>query len=65
MLEISRSKKIGGTGTTVEIDESMFGKRKYHRGRILGVRQMWVLGGICRETLVFLKQYLKYLMKFI
>ena len=32
------------------IDESMFGKRKYHRGTILGRRQMWVLGGVCRET---------------
>ena len=41
---------IGGEGKTVEIDESMFGKRKYHRGRISGQRQLWVLGSICRET---------------
>lgn len=42
------SKKIGGDGHVVEIDESKFGKRKYHRGkRVDGV---WVFGGIDRET---------------
>ncbi|XP_067652209.1 uncharacterized protein [Haliotis asinina] len=44
----SDSEQIGGPGTTVEIDESKFGKRKYHRGkRVDGV---WVLGGIERES---------------
>ena len=39
---------IGGPGTTVEIDESKFGKIKYHRG--CPVEGKWVFGGICRET---------------
>ena len=50
MLSHKDTKKIGGKNMTVEIDESMFGKRKYNRGTIMGCRQMWVLGGICRET---------------
>ena len=42
------SEQIGGPGEIVEIDESKFGKRKYHRGkRVDGV---WVFGGIDRRT---------------
>ncbi|XP_068674693.1 uncharacterized protein [Montipora foliosa] len=39
---------IGGPGTTVEIDESKFGKMKYHKGRY--IEGQWVFGGISRET---------------
>ena len=35
---------IGGEGITVEVDESKFGRRKYHRGR--RVEGVWVIGGI-------------------
>jgi transposase-like protein len=40
--------RIGGEGMHVEIDESMFVRRKYNVGR--KVNQQWVFGGICRET---------------
>lgn len=38
------SVKIGGQGKVVQIDESKFGKRKYHRGH--HVEGQWVFGGI-------------------
>uniref|UniRef100_A0A182HLU5 ISXO2-like transposase domain-containing protein n=1 Tax=Anopheles arabiensis TaxID=7173 RepID=A0A182HLU5_ANOAR len=42
--------QIGGEGLTVEIDESIVTKRNYHRGRIADNNQVWLVGGICRET---------------
>ena len=42
------SEKIGVDGKEVQIDESKFGKRIYHRGkRVDGV---WVFGGIERQS---------------
>ena len=41
------NRQIGGPGRIVEIDESKFGKRKYHRGR--RVDGCWVLGAVLRS----------------
>ena len=44
-LNIATNKmEIGGPGKIVQIDESKFGKRKYHRGH--RVEGQWVFGGI-------------------
>ena len=43
LLDNTTYSQIGGEGVVVEIDESKFGKRKFHRGkRVDGV---WVFGG--------------------
>jgi len=42
------SEKLGGPGKIVEIDESKFGRRKYHRGH--HVDGQWVFGGIGRGS---------------
>ena len=48
--------KIGGTGMTVEMDETYVCKRKYNRGRVLVAQSVWLVGGICRENgRIFLK----------
>lgn len=41
---------IGGEGLHVEIDESHVFRRKYRQGRVLAHEDVWVFGGICRET---------------
>ncbi|KFD46003.1 hypothetical protein M514_13120 [Trichuris suis] len=41
---------IGGPGQTVEIDETLFSRKKYNRGRAYQQVQQWLFGGICRET---------------
>lgn len=43
---LGEEEKIGGVGKIVEIDESLFAKRKYHKGR--KVEQVWMFGGIER-----------------
>ena len=45
---LEKEHKIGDPGKTVQIDESKFGKRKYHRGH--KVEGQWVFGGIEEET---------------
>ncbi|GFR30475.1 uncharacterized protein TNCT_624171 [Trichonephila clavata] len=45
---IESSMKVGGIGVIVEIDESKFRKRKFHRGK--RVAGKWVFGGAERET---------------
>lgn len=44
----ANSTKVGGPGKVVEIDEALFGKRKYNRGRLLQAK--WVFGGYERES---------------
>lgn len=39
---------IGGPGLHVQIDESLFVRRKYNVGRV--AREQWVFGGVCEET---------------
>jgi transposase-like protein len=40
--------QIGGDGIIVEIDEAKFGRRKYHRGRL--ITGQWLFGGIERHS---------------
>ena len=41
---IAHPVQLGGPGRGVEIDENVFSRRKYNRGR--AVREQWVFGGI-------------------
>src|SRR5437870_4643173 len=48
-LQIQRENiQLGGPNMTVEVDETKFGHRKYHRGRL--VKGVWVLGGVERDN---------------
>lgn len=41
-------KRLGGVGKIVKIDESKFGKHKYHREH--AVEREWIFGGIQRDN---------------
>lgn len=45
---VKYQKIVGDKGKTVEIDESKFGKGKYHRG--LHIEGQWVFGGVKRGS---------------
>ncbi|GFT39876.1 mitotic-spindle organizing protein 2A [Trichonephila clavipes] len=45
---VKESEKLGGVGEIVEIDESLFGKMKYGKGR--RVNGKWVFGGVQSES---------------
>ena len=36
--------KIGGEGKVIEMDESIFGSRKHHKGRV--IEGKWVVGAV-------------------
>ena len=40
--------RIGGPAMIVAVNETVYTRRKYNRGRQL--HEQWVFGGICRET---------------
>ena len=42
--------QIGGPGQTVEIDESLFARRKYNNGPGQAVPEQWVFGGYDPNT---------------
>ena len=48
IILLENGEKLGGKGKVVQIDESKFGKRKYHRGH--HVEGQWVFGGIEEES---------------
>lgn len=48
MRLFKKKTKLGGDGKIVEIDESKFGKRKYHRGH--RVEGQWVFRGYERGS---------------
>lgn len=48
VLNVLDMEEIGGEGRIVEIDESKFGRRKYHRRH--KVEGRWVFTGYKRET---------------
>ena len=45
---VNHPERLGGNGHIVEIDESLFARRKYERGHL--VRERWILGGYEAET---------------
>ncbi|GFT02996.1 putative transposase-like protein [Trichonephila clavipes] len=45
---VNESVKLGGEGKIVEIDENLFGKMKYGKGK--RVKGNWVFGGVQRDS---------------
>ncbi|XP_071576224.1 uncharacterized protein [Temnothorax nylanderi] len=45
---LRNEEQIGGSNIVVEIDQAKFGRRKYHRGRL--ITGQWLFGGVERHT---------------
>lgn len=52
---LNNNTMIGGSGITVQIDESLICKRKYGVGRILANQDMWIVGGVDSEGRIFME----------
>lgn len=52
---LENSEKIGAPGMVVQVDETLFCKRKYGVGRILQNQDLWVVGGIDEAGKVFME----------
>ena len=55
LMDNGTPEKIGGPGHIVEIDESKFGKRKYHRRRRVVGKWLHIRGAGPGEVVVFLR----------
>ncbi len=47
---LNHPEKLGGPGMIVEIDESLFARRKYNCSHVVAVAEKWIMGGYDIQT---------------